>query len=63
MEKTSRITQAARAARRRRGRGGRCLFQFLIFEDLDGLRLAVFGDGEIGGLQAFDGIAIFVLGR
>ncbi len=48
---------------RRRGCRGCRIFQLLVFEDLDGLRLAVFRDGEIGRLQAFDRVAILILGR
>jgi hypothetical protein len=43
--------------------GSRRLFQFLIGEDLDVLLLAVFGDVEVGRLQALDGVAALVLHR
>ena len=45
-----------------RGRGqrraGRSSSNVLKFENADLLRLAIFGDGEIGGLQTQDGLAV-----
>ena len=39
------------------------ILQTLVFEYADLLRFAVFGDGEIGGLEALQRIAVLVLGR
>jgi hypothetical protein len=38
-------------------------FHGLVFAETDGLRRAVFGDGEVLGGQAFDGLAVLVFDR
>ena len=47
----------------RRRRIGRSSGSFWIFEEADGLRHAVFGDGEIFRGQAFDRLAVLVFDR
>ncbi len=44
----------------RQGRRVGCFLQLLVFEELDGLWNAVFGDGEVFGGESFDRVAALV---